>query len=87
MRLAGKSAVAGERMSFSRRIGELAVDVEPGALVGVGDQDIAHDDPLTGLELDLQRHAELLRESMAQRQSGATPLNSRDQPGDPNKRQ
>jgi hypothetical protein len=64
MRFAGVSASLAVRMSFSRRIGTLAVDQQSGALVGVGDHAIADNDALAGLELDFQGHGRFLEDGI-----------------------
>ena len=42
----------------------------PGALVGVGDQDVAHDHPLARLEFDFERHRVLRHRVWLRRQPG-----------------
>ena len=43
-------------MSFSRRIGRVALDHKPGALLAVGDEAIAENEALAGFQLDLETH-------------------------------
>ncbi|MEH2591090.1 hypothetical protein V1273_004929 [Bradyrhizobium sp. AZCC 1721] len=56
--MAGVSAVSGVRMSFfAQDRNPVAVDQQPGALIGIGDHACADDDSLVRFELDFQGHA------------------------------